>query len=465
MKHAFVKISTVVVALSASAAIAGTGTPVVSSCTMQQGPGNRIVTIKYAFEDNTVPAVVTLDVKTNVTGSVTANESDWVSIGGEHLWNAQGAVWRKVTSADIGGDGKFTITWDPTQTWKDDEGNGFKVNASRVDVTAWPFDNTPDYMVVDLTASGGPDTQRYYSSTNFLPGGLLANEDYRKNLLVMRKIMAKDVRWTMGNLGNTGASAGHVVQLTNNYYIGVFEFTQSQWAKVATNSVTAAYYTADKLMRPMERVTFNELRNTHRTSAMTATVEANDNALTAGAGGVWPDAPTSDSFLGLLRLKTGLDFDLPSDAEWEFACRAGNGEQKWNNGLPYSVSSSADVNLSLLARYRRGNPAAGDSKSTTLAPTEGGTAICGSYAPNSWGLYDMHGNVGELCLDFYSSDPSVLAALQGKVNTTTATTRVRRGGALNGEYYDCYSSTKASADSRGIRYFQGFRVVCRAGLD
>ena len=461
MKHAFVKISTVVVTLYASAAIAGTGTPVVSSCTMQQGPGNRIVTIKYAFEDNTVPAVVTLDVKTNVTGSVTANESDWVSIGGEHLWNAQGAVWRKVTSADLGGDGRFTITWDPTQTWKDDEGNGFKVNASRVDVTAWPLDNTPDYMVVDLTASGGPDTQRYYSSTNFLPGGLLANEDYRKNLLVMRKIMAKDVRWTMGTLANTGASAGHVVQLTNNYYIGVFEFTQSQWAKVATNSATTAYYTTDKLMRPMERVTFNELRNTHSTTSP-GTAYA-PRTVSSGSGGVWPAAPTSDSFLGLLRLKTGLDFDLPSEAEWEFACRAGNGETYLGNGEQYTTANFAHIGRAKDVN----NSTGGEQQTQSLAPSAGGTAICGSFSPNSWGLYDMQGNVSELCLDLYSTDSAVMASLEGKVNTTTGTQRVHRGGNIRLGCDRALSGYRADngQSSDTTRYWQGFRVICRAGLD
>ena len=225
--------------------LAAFAVPEVTECTMTQGPGSRLVTIQYKLSET--PAVVTLDIETNVVGT-----ADWVSIGGEHIWNAEGAVWRKVTSADVS-DGKCVITWHPEQSWKDPEGNGFKVDGTthkiRAKVTAWALDNTPDYMVVDITATAGAGKERYYPRVDFLPGSELGqigavtnNTAYRDTCLLMRKIMAKNVTWTMGELTMKGNSAAHQVTLTNNYYIGVFEVTQNQWAYIQTNQTRSARF-------------------------------------------------------------------------------------------------------------------------------------------------------------------------------------------------------------------------------
>ena len=84
--------------------------------------------------------------------------------------------------------------------------------------------------------------------------------------------------------------------LTNNYYIGVYEMTQSQWSQVATNSTVSANFTADRTMRPMEKVCYNEIR-----------IKTSNNAATSGeiTDYSWPKAPNPSSFLGLLRLIYG----------------------------------------------------------------------------------------------------------------------------------------------------------------
>ena len=431
--------------------------PEISGVTMVQDDMRR-VTITYTLAD--APAVITLDVQTNVTGDV------WASIGGEAVWNAMGDVWKKVGDGltegqSLGG----TITWRPDHSWPDHK---IADGGARAVVTAWALDNTPDYMVVDLAAA---NTVRYYPAVDFLPGSELGqtgaitnNPAYKTSQLVMRKIMASGVEWTMGSASgetqrNATRETAHRVTLTNNYYIGVFEVTQAQWKNIATNSTIAANFTVDGDMRPMEKVCYNEIRN----AANTTTENASYN---------WPNDPNPSSFLGLLRSKTGLDFDLPTEAQWEFAARAGHGSGYWNGGTAVK-NNDTDANLALLGRYAKNNPG-GTSATTTLAPSAGGTAIVGSYAPSDWGLYDMHGNVWEWCLDWYADD---ITGIDGKVNidpTTPANTlsgnpasgasRVRRGGSWDFAAGYCRPAYRIGNTPTSRNYSFGFRVLCSAGL-
>ena len=271
-------------------------TPVVSGVTMtQQSPGRR-VTITYQLAN--APAVVTLDVQTNYTEG---GATKWASIGGAAVCNAKGDVWRKVGTAGTTFNG--TITWRPDLSW---EGHLIADGGARAVVTAWALDNTPNYMAVDISASAGAGKETYYPSADFVPGGV-TNGEYKTSVLLMRKIMAKDVTWTMGSTTletqRKTPETAHRVTLTNNYYIGVYEVTQAQWSLVATNSAAAANFTSDRQMRPMEKVSYNEIRNTYSTAPTTTT------SIPAGPLAV---DPSGNSFLALLRSKTGIDFDLPS---------------------------------------------------------------------------------------------------------------------------------------------------------
>ena len=433
-------------------------TPEVSNVTMVQASSSRLVTITYELSED---AVVTLDVLTNATPNAVTG---WVSIGGKAICNAEGAVWRKVTSTDADGNGKYTITWRPDLSWLDESGNGFKVGngCAKAVVTAWSLDNTPNYMVVDVSAAAKPNTQRYYPAADFLPGGV-SNSLYKTTTFLMRKIMAKDVKWTMGSTSTetqrTAAREGtHQVTLTNNYYIGVSEVTQTQWNQVTAGySTISAHFTTEGFMRPMEKVCYNEIRNAMDTQTVNASYD-------------WPADPNPASFLGRLRSKSGIDFDLPSEAQWEFAARAGNGVGYWSDGSVI-LNTAVDANLARLGRYKNNCPGGEDSTST-LAPSAGGTAIVGSYEPNSWGLYDTMGNVWEWCLDWSEND---ITAYGGAVNInsaspaktlsgTTGLQRQHRGGCWNGAVGGSRPAFRgASAPSLRSNNI-GFRVLCSAGL-
>lgn len=443
--------------LVCGSAAADGGTPLVSDVVMTQPEGRRTVVITYRLEN--APAVVTLDVQTNCTVN---GETKWVSIGGPAVCNAQGAVWRKVTSADLAGD-KYEITWRPDLSW---EGNAVGAGGARAVVTAWSLDNTPDYMTVDISHGAEENPLRYYPAVDFLPGsapgqtGAVTNNPiYKTTMLLMRKIMAKDIVWTMGSTVSEvwRSDNEHAVNvaLDGNYYIGVFEITQSQWGAVVPGSAVKPLYTIEGPARPMEKASWNDIR-----------------------GSNWPAAAAAGSFLGELNRKSGLDFDLPSEAQWEYAARSGHGSGYWGDGSAISLTVTGtnfgkwDVNgaLTKLGRFIGNHSGANNAAS---APAAGGTATVGSYAPSSWGLYDMHGNVYEFCLDWYEDD---ISGHGGKVNVDAAnpacslsgaagTTRVTRGGGYPYPGSCARAAYRSGVEQSLSNQAYGFRVVCKAGLE
>ena len=432
--------------LLAAAVIADPADPQISNVRLGQNSLSRRVTVRYDLDE---AAVVTMDVLTN-----------GVSIGGANIQAVTGDCFKKVAAGN-----NHVVEWNPWLSWPDHK---FGAGVVSVRMTAWALDNTPDYMAVDITATGGADTQTYYPAADFVPGGV-TNGLYKTTKLLMRTIMAKGVEWTMGSAKtevgrNSTREETHQVTLSNNYYIGVYEVTQAQWGEVATNSTASAYFAAERTMRPMEKVCYNEIRlKCNSSAAATADEIANYS---------WPKNPNPSSFLGLLRSKTGLDFDLPSEAQWEFAARGGYGSGYWNNGTAI-LDSTEDENLKSLGRYLGNNPGGG-TEDSSLAPSAGGTAIVGSFAPSDWGLYDMHGNVWEWCLDWCEND---ISEINGKTNidpvspakplsdaNVTGSNRVARGGAWNGKAQHSRPAGRNPVSPTYRGAFNGFRVVCQGGL-
>ena len=419
--------------LLAAAVCADPAAPQISNVRLEQNSISRRVTVRYDLDE---AAVVTMDVLTN-----------GVSIGGANIQAVTGDCFKKVAAGN-----NHVVEWNPWLSWPDHK---FGAGVVSVRMTAWALDNTPDYMAVDITATGGADTQTYYPAADFVPGGV-TNSIYKTTKLLMRKIMAKDVEWTMGSVAESGRNATretpHQVTLTNNYYIGVYQVTQTQWQQIT--GYNPSCFTTDRTMRPVESVSYTDIRQGKGTATTTA----------SATGGVYPDAPYGDSFLGLLRTKTTIDFDLPSEAQWEFAARAGNGEGYWGDGSAMRISSNKDAGLDLLCRYQYNGGKIGANNATTPAgncEATNATAIVGSYAPNAWGLYDMHGNVWVWCLDIFAND---ITALNGAVNTVSGTDRVFRGGSwLNGAG-SCRPACRSGGAASARAYNLGFRLVCTAGL-
>ncbi|MHC6204503.1 formylglycine-generating enzyme family protein [Breznakiellaceae bacterium SP9] len=136
-------------------------------------------------------------------------------------------------------------------------------------------------------------------------------------------------------------------------------------------------------------------------------------------------------------------YRLPTEAEWEYACRAGT-------TTPFSTGSNISTSQ---ANYDGNYPYNGNSKGTYREAT---TAV-GSFAPNSWGLYDMHGNVWEWCWDWFgdyssASQTDPLGAASGPNCVFRSGSWINYAANLRSAYRNCYTPTSRDCDL-------GFRVV------
>ena len=192
----------------------------------------------------------------------------------------------------------------------------------------------------------------------------------------------------------------HEVTLTKPFYMGKYEVTQEQWEAVMGNnpSLTKGAKLFDPIgRRPVTDVTWNNCQD----------------------------------FIKKLNAKTDGGYRLPTEAEWEYACRAGT-------TTAYSV---------------------GDSLTKTDAYIDGGIIKpVGSYKPNAFGLYDMHGNVWEWCNDWYGSLQA--GEVTDPIGASKGESRVFRGVPIG------YNRSQARSSDRDFgapanRYsgFGGFRLA------
>ena len=316
--------------------------------------------------------------------------------------------------------------------------NTFTMPTRNLSFTA-EYDDLQSYLVIDL--SGGPNAASYpVSNLTDIPSGGWTDE-YKTTKLVLRRI--DPGTFTMGSpTGEAGRQADetqHEVTLTHSYYIGVFELTQRQWELVMGNRPSAFSNTVCYATRPVERVSYNQIRG-------------------ADLGKWWPQMNTVDetSFMGKLRAKTGRLFDLPTEAQWEYACRAGT-TTALNSGKNLSAATGVDANMAEVGRYYYNSGAYNNSYDYNGSTDETGTAKVGSYLPNAWGLYDMHGNVREFCLDWFAANN--LNGTTDPIGPETGTRRTSRSGGFDNYSNWCRSSSRGDPSSSSINAGIGLRPV------
>ena len=249
-------------------------------------------------------------------------------------------------------------------------------------VKVWPVKKEkPKYIAIDL--SGGTAATHYpIECFDEIPGGSWSDE-YKTSKLVLRHIPAGSFIMGGRNTDYPGAvnTNLHMVTITKDFYMGVFEVTQRQWELVMGNRPSAFTNESCYATRPVEYVSHDDMRGAVR-----------------GRG--WPDSKDVDghSFIGMVRRKSGLTgFDLPTEAQWEYACRAGTATAL-NSGKNITDSLSTCPNIEEVARYLCNSAVNLVEANITRFlgfGLEVGTTEVGSYLPNNWGLYDMHGNVWE----------------------------------------------------------------------
>lgn len=420
----------VVAAIASGCAFASAPVIKPGSVTLTQDSARR-VTIGYELQNEA--AIVTVDIQTN-----------GVSIGAANTRGMYGDVHVKV---EPGKDKK--AYWTPVKSWPDQVVSDGSMTAV---VTAWATNAPPEWMIVNLDKvyDGRKDAVKYYTSLDQSPdGGDISNEVYKTSRIVLKRIPAAGVPFMMGSHssepGHNNGETLHKVVLSSDFYLAVYETTQAQYARMH-NDPPKFYFMKDGACRPAENVTWNSIR---------------------GKTAYWPGVSRADgygsvarvSFLGALRRHTGgeVPFDLPTEAQWEFACRAGTTTGLYTGkDITTLTETGTCPNLDEIARYK-GNYNGGDTGTpgNMDISTDKATAIVGTYESNGFRLYDMLGNVREICLDWTGDYAGDAIDPTGPANDAEDAIFVSRGGS----YVDVVSSCRAATRYLSQKRYQNSRVV------
>ncbi len=267
------------------------------------------------------------------------------------------------------------------------------------------------YVCVDLSA--GPDATNYpvtqYANAQAIPGGV-SNDVYKTTKLLMRLVPAGS--FMMGSPKtergrDENLETQHKVTLTKPFYIGIYEVTQRQWEQVMESNPSADTHLPDTGMRPVQSLIWQEIT----------------------------------SFVGRIKARAGFaTCDLPTEAQWEYACRAG------------TTGPHAGPVVKMAWCWYEGiiNDAPG-----------GFQQVVGRKMPNAWGLYDMHGNVMEWCLDTFDGDYPATNAIDPLLLTGAGSYdgKVIRDGSMGCDSESCRSATRGACPPDARTSNIGFRCI------
>ena len=327
------------------------------------------------------------------------------------------------------GAGQKKTTWDATVALGTNvDASGYKFGVYAEDVT-----DQATYLVLDL------ETYKMTTSTTGPSVAEGATSKYAE--LWLRRI--ENGTFLMGSNSREPNRQGdreyeHVVTLTKAYYIGVFELTIGQYSRIFSDGTSTE-------VLPYGGVNYKTLRGD-------------------SYGATWPvpndHRVKATSFFGKLRTKTGrgLIFDLPTEAQWEAACRwkgtTGHGTNDyygsgyWNNGVQFPDPDNKSDKYHGIddVAWWGGNSTVGDDKVSHEV---------GLKAASTIGTYDMHGNVYEWCLDWYVEN--ITSYVSDPEGPASGTSRLIRGGSYDNSASNCrmarrvYNSPSYVDDDNGCR--------------
>lgn len=195
----------------------------------------------------------------------------------------------------------------------------------------------------------------------------------------------------------------------SGFFMGKYEVTQAQWKAVMGIDNNPSKFKGDN--RPVENVSWNK----------------------------------AQEFITKLNKQTGKTYRLPTEAEWEYACRAGT-ETVFNTGKNITTDQANYDGQYPYADYPKGMY----RECTTDA---------GTFEPNAWGLYDMHGNVWEWCSDWYEEEYYTNSPDTDPKGPASGEFRVIRGGSWFSGAVMCRSARRYSQYPTNTKNYLGFRLV------
>ena len=343
------KMKKLIVMASAFAAVAAEAAISITGVTARQRwPWNSLVDVEFTISGAAVGEAFAIDINAEYAG------------GDKKL-----AAYTFTTEPVVAGSATHRVTWNMGADYPN-----FRAEDLRVSVTATPFSSTtPVYMVIDL--SGGKDATTYpvrYTTTPPAHVQGAIDEPCQTSELWMRRIPAAGQTFTTSWRTPADGNTSYFTKLTKDFYIGVFETTQRQWFQITGTWPSSFSNETYRASRPLDNYY--------------------PGLLFGSSGCNWSDENQtipSGCRLETLRNRTGLStLNLPTEAQWLFAARAGT------SGGEFYIYNGYTANE--VARYAGTQDKAYDNG---LCSTNSGTACVGSYKPNAYGLYDMLGNVSD----------------------------------------------------------------------
>ncbi len=312
------------------------------------------------------------------------------------------------------GEGKITVSWDPsegnpcyniyyaTQPGVDKE-NFSSLGGKKIEdaISPYTISNLTDDTTYYIVMTAGKDAEESSGS-----GEVSAMPIYRK--IFTDSLGTAFVRIPPGTymMGSPESEPGRdddenlcQVIIKEPFYMQTTEVIQKVWKEImGDNPSWFDYWSSDY---PVESVVMSDIQ----------------------------------AFISKMNARGGGTYRLPTEAEWEYAARAGTGTAVANGDLTVGEDCNHDPNLDAIGWYcaNRGDLA-----------LIGRTNNVGKKQPNSWGLYDMHGNVWEMCQDLYGSSTDYY---------------VKRGGSAFNKTEECRSANRKSHSATDYNYSTGFRLV------